>query len=121
MLMQGMPALSKLIFIKFATGLNMKNRLPRFFLEIRNPLWLMTMDRNIQLLQLAEVSTRRRADQEIRRLLLDLDPRLPPALPDIEIPTVGEVEPWPCLQSKLASYLGYPFGRIRLRYIHSQN
>ena len=103
--MQEMPALAKLILVKFTAELKMNNSFPLFLLELLNPLRLVAMNRNVQLLQHAEVSTRRRANQEVRRLLLDLNPRLPPVLLDIEVPTVREIKNDPACNPNLRATL----------------
>ena len=91
MFMEKVSSLFDLVFVQGTTELDMFDGLVLLNVKPRLPSWLVSMYSLVELLQHAEVGTRRRSNHEIWSFVTDFAPSLALVVFAIEVPTIGQI------------------------------
>ena len=89
--MEEMSLLFDLIFVQGKTELDMFDGLLHLKIELRLTSWFISMYSLVELLQNAEVGTRRGSNQEIWSFITNFAPCLAFVVFTMEIPTIGQM------------------------------
>ena len=89
--MEKTSSLFYLILIQDTTELDMLDGLLLFKVELLLPSWLVSMHSRVELLQDADICTRRESNQEIWSFITNVAPRLAFVVFTIEVPTIGQM------------------------------